>query len=192
MWISNLTTTVLNLWSHITLQNFFCHFCSRIRFFFHFALTKLLVHSIINALLSRRSQFSLYGAILTVPQVSLFQLYSLFHKLEFYQDWALLVIVCGAQVVAYVCFNKCHFCVSQLVFPIRRSTVSRKCHNQIFTLDHSQSNTRVLISFKTGCDFPLGPTLSPHLLISNESSYWQILGPKMRFWNKVMLFCLLG
>ena len=56
------------------------------RFFFHFILTKLLVHNFINALLSKLSQFSLYGAILTVPQVSLFQLFSLFHKLEFYRD----------------------------------------------------------------------------------------------------------
>jgi len=82
-----------------------------ILFFFSFAFTKLLVHNFINALPSRPSQFSLYGAILTVPQVSLFWLLSLFHKLEFYRDWALLMIVCGAQVVAFVCFNKCHFCV---------------------------------------------------------------------------------
>jgi len=47
---------------------------------------QLLVHNFINALLSRPSQFSFYGAILTVPQVSLFWLLSLFHKLEFYRD----------------------------------------------------------------------------------------------------------
>jgi hypothetical protein len=173
---------------------FFCHFCSWIRFFFHFALTKLLVHNFINAHVSRLSQqflfmepFSLYHSF------SLFRPLSFFHKLEFYRDWGLLVIVYGAQVVAFVCSNKCHFCVRvNSCFFFRRSAMSRKCHNKIFTLDHSQSNTRVLISFKTGWDFPLGPTLSPRLLISNESSYTQILGPKMRFWNKVRLFCLLG
>lgn len=78
---------LVNLRSHIRLQKFFATFVPECDSSSILHLTKLLVHNFVSALLSRRSQFSLYGAILTVPHVSLVQLPSLtFHKLEFSRD----------------------------------------------------------------------------------------------------------
>ena len=176
------------------LPNLSCHICSWIRFFFHFALTKknLYTVSLMPFFLGGRNflfmePFSLY------PRFPYFGCSLCFTNSDFTETelfwWSFVVLklwLSSASINVTSVFD------STPVFVFRWSSMTRKCHNKIFTLDHSRSNTRFLISFKTGWDFPRSPTLSLRLCISNESSSGKFYDLKYEYIARFVCSVFLG